>query len=53
LRVADERRVRSFSRDEALRFLQAAGRHRLYALWAVALAMGLRRGKRWDWLGAT
>lgn len=53
LRVADERRVRSFSRDEALRFLQAAGRHRLYALWAVALAMGLRRGKRWDWRGAT
>jgi integrase len=45
LRVTDERRVRSFSRDEALRFLQAAEKHRLYALWAVALAMGLRRGE--------
>ena len=45
LRVADERRVRSFSRDEALRFLDAAEQHRLYALWAVALAMGLRRGE--------
>jgi integrase len=45
LRVTDERRVRSFSRDEALRFLQAAASHRLYALWAVALAMGLRRGE--------
>jgi integrase len=45
LRVTDERRVRSFSRDEALRFLAAAEQHRLYALWAVALAMGLRRGE--------
>lgn len=45
LRVTDERRVRSFSRDEALRFLQTAEKHRLYALWAVALAMGLRRGE--------
>jgi hypothetical protein len=45
LRVTDERRVRSFSRDEALRFLAAAEEHRLYALWAVALAMGLRRGE--------
>ncbi|KAA0097833.1 site-specific integrase [Mycolicibacterium sp. P1-18] len=45
LRVTDERRVRSFSHDEALRFLKAAESHRLYALWAVALAMGLRRGE--------
>lgn len=45
LRVTDERRVRSFSRDEAIRFLQVAEHHRLYALWAVALSMGLRRGE--------
>jgi integrase len=45
LRVTDDRRVRSFTRDEALRFLQAAEHHRLYALWAVALSMGLRRGE--------
>ena len=45
LRVTDDRRVRSFSRAEALRFPQAAEQHRLYALWAVALAMGLRRGE--------
>ena len=45
LRVTDERRVRSFTRAEALRFLEAAEHHRLYALWAVALAMGLRRGE--------
>jgi integrase len=45
LRVTDDRRVRSFTRAEALRFLKAAEQHRLYALWAVALAMGLRRGE--------
>jgi integrase len=45
LRVTDDHRVRSFTRAEALRFLEAAERHRLYALWAVALAMGLRRGE--------
>jgi integrase len=45
LRVTDERKVRSFSHDEALRFLKAAEQHRLYALWAVALSMGLRRGE--------
>jgi integrase len=45
LRVTDDRRVRSFTRAEALRFLQAAEKHRLYALWAVAQAMGLRRGE--------
>jgi integrase len=45
LRVTDDRKVRSFTRAEALRFLVAAEQHRLYALWAVALAMGLRRGE--------
>ena len=45
LRVTDDRKVRSFTRAEALRFLEAAEQHRLYALWAVALAMGLRRGE--------
>ncbi|MGB7147120.1 tyrosine-type recombinase/integrase [Mycobacterium sp.] len=45
LRVTDDRKVRSFTRAEALRFLDAAEQHRLYALWAVALAMGLRRGE--------
>jgi integrase len=45
LRATDDRKVRSFTRDEALRFLRAAEDHRLYALWAVALAMGLRRGE--------
>ena len=45
LRVTDDRKVRSFTRPEALRFLAAAAQHRLYALWAVALAIGLRRGE--------
>ena len=45
LRVTDDRKVHSFTRAEALRFLKAAEQHRLYALWAVALAMGLRRGE--------
>lgn len=45
LRVTDDRKVRSFTRAEALRFLEAAEQHRLYALWAVALTMGLRRGE--------
>jgi integrase len=45
LRVTDDCRVRSFTRTEALQFLEAAEKHRLYALWAVALAMGLRRGE--------
>jgi integrase len=45
LRVTDDRKVRSFTRVEALCFLDAAEQHRLYALWAVALAMGLRRGE--------
>jgi integrase len=45
LRVTDDCKVRSFTRVEALCFLDAAEQHRLYALWAVALAMGLRRGE--------
>jgi integrase len=45
LRVTDDRKVRSFTRAEELRFLKAAEQHRLSALWAVALAMGLRRGE--------
>ncbi len=45
LRVTDDRKVRSFTHQEAVRFLQTAQHHRLYALWAVALAMGLRRGE--------
>lgn len=45
LRVTDDRKVRSFTRAEALRFLKTAENARLYALWAVALSMGLRRGE--------
>jgi integrase len=45
LRVTDDCKVRSFTRAEAVQFLEAAEKHRLYALWAVALAMGLRRGE--------
>ena len=36
LRVTDDRKVRSFTRAEALRFRKAAEQHRLYALRAVA-----------------
>lgn len=45
LRVTDDRKVRSFTRAEAMRFLKTAETTRLYALWAVALSMGLRRGE--------
>lgn len=45
LRLTDDRKVRSFTQVEAQRFLKVAEKHRLYALWAVALAMGLRRGE--------
>lgn len=52
VRGASDRKVRAFSRAEAVRLLQAAEEHRLYALWAVALSMGLRRGEalglRWQ-----
>lgn len=43
LRGAEDRKVRAFSRTEAVRFLRVAEGHRPYALWAVALSMGLRR----------
>jgi integrase len=45
LRLTEDRKVRSFTQAEAQRFLKTAEEHRLYALWAVALAMGLRRGE--------
>ncbi|MGB0963874.1 MAG: hypothetical protein ACPGVY_14390, partial [Mycobacterium sp.] len=45
LRVTDARKVRSFTRLVALRFLKTAEKHRPYALWAVALTLGLRRGE--------
>lgn len=45
LRVTDDRKVRSFTRAEAMRFIRTAEATRLYALWAVALSMGLRRGE--------
>lgn len=52
LRVTDHHKVRAFSKADAKRFLKVAREHRLYALWAVALAMGLRRGEAlglaWD-----
>ncbi|MGW4371697.1 tyrosine-type recombinase/integrase [Nocardia takedensis] len=42
---ADDHKVRAFTRPEARQFLRAAEKHRLHALWAVALSMGLRRGE--------
>lgn len=52
VRGADTRKVRAFTRPEAVRFLKTAEGHRLYALWAVALSIGLRRGEalglRWQ-----
>ncbi|RBO97070.1 tyrosine-type recombinase/integrase [Nocardia puris] len=54
VKVSDvgEHKVRAFTRVEARRFLQVAEDHRLHALWAVALSMGLRRGEAlglsWD-----
>jgi hypothetical protein len=38
LRVTDDRKDRSFTRTEALRFLKAAETHRLYALRSVGVA---------------
>lgn len=44
--------IRAFTPPEALRFLRTAENHRLFALWAVALSLGLRRGEalglRWQ-----
>jgi integrase len=39
------RKVTPWSAEEARRFLETARHDRLYALWAVALAIGLRRGE--------
>lgn len=44
-RAAPDKRVRAFTAPEARKFLATAKTHRLYALWAVALAIGLRRGE--------
>jgi integrase len=41
----DERRTREWAAEEAARFLDEALKDRLYALWAVALSLGLRRGE--------
>ncbi len=38
-------KVRAFTAVEAKQLLRAAEAHRLHALWAVALSMGLRRGE--------
>lgn len=45
LRLDGDRRVEPFSTSEARRFLAATSEHRLHALWAVALGLGLRRGE--------
>lgn len=45
LNVTDRHKVRAFTAEEARRLLAVAREHRLYALWAVALAVGLRRGE--------
>ncbi|MGY1874270.1 tyrosine-type recombinase/integrase [Nocardia gipuzkoensis] len=46
------RKEKPWSAEEATRFLTVAKDHRLYALWSVALAVGLRRGEalglRWS-----
>lgn len=39
------RKVKAWDQQEAERFLVAARDHRLYALWSVGLAIGLRRGE--------
>ena len=39
------RKVKPWTEDEAREFLDTARGDRLYALWAVALAIGLRRGE--------
>ncbi|PPJ07765.1 site-specific integrase [Nocardia nova] len=39
------RKVKPWTADEAARFLQEAREDRLYALWAVALSVGLRKGE--------
>ena len=36
--MTDAHKVRTFTNDEVKRFVQTAKGHRLYTLWAVALA---------------
>ncbi|GAA3053986.1 tyrosine-type recombinase/integrase [Actinokineospora globicatena] len=52
LKTTGGRKVRAFTELEAKLLLAQARLHRLYALWAVALAIGLRRGEalglHWD-----
>ncbi|TWP51565.1 site-specific integrase [Lentzea tibetensis] len=47
-----KRKHRAWTAQEAKKFLATAKEHRLYALWAVGLSIGLRRGEalglRWD-----
>lgn len=40
-----QRKEKPWTEAEALKFLETARSHRLYALWSVALAIGLRRGE--------
>ncbi|MET8875587.1 tyrosine-type recombinase/integrase [Nocardia sp. NPDC004604] len=51
------RKEKAWTEEEALRFLETAKDHRLYALWSVALAIGLRRGEalglRWSEVNLT
>jgi integrase len=46
------RKEKAWSAKEAAQFLEVAKEHRLYALWSVGLAIGLRRGEalglRWE-----
>jgi integrase len=45
LRVTTRRKIAPLSIQESRRFLTVARTHRLFALWAVALGIGLRRGE--------
>jgi hypothetical protein len=51
LQVTDERRVRTFTRDEALYFLQAAEQHRLHALCRWRWPWDCDAAKRSGWHG--
>jgi integrase len=45
LRATTGKKIAPLSAQESRRFLTAARTHRLFALWAVALGVGLRRGE--------
>jgi len=47
------RKVMPWSAEEARTFLETARHDRLYALWAVALAIGLRLGRHSGFAGST